>query len=554
MPDSVLAWAFLAKMDAMIFELKAKLAGDQRLSIPLRVGEQLFVLGANGSGKSSLMHVFFKQNQDRAVRVSAHRQSWFSSNDVVSSPQEMRTFATNRLAWDMNENARWNDPIPDQRPRIAIAQLVDAENVRARSVCAAADRDDMDQVKRLAATPSAVTVINALFRLSCLPIAVAVKSAEQVVATKGGGPEFSIAELSDGERNALVIGATVLTAKAGSLLLIDEPERHLHRSIISPLLTQLFAQRPDCAFIVSTHDVTLPVDNLGSRVLLVRGCSYVGSSVSTFEADLLPAETEINDELRRNILGARRKLLFVEGSERSLDKRLYGAVFPGVSIVPKANCREVEHAVRAIRDVAGLHWVKAFGIIDGDGRPAPELDELLAAGVYAVPAYSVEALYYHVEIQRRVAERLAKSIGGDAAQRLADAKARAITAIAEHRRRLSVRIAEKHVRARVLNGLPKRQDIATSAPVNLTIDTAAIVAAEEANCQTLIDNGNLAGLINRYPVRETNALAEIAQRLGFQTRAQYEVAVLTLLQDDPASVQFVQDLFGSLNRDIQRSP
>ncbi|WP_442947933.1 AAA family ATPase [Nostoc sp.] len=52
----------------------------------------------------------------------------------------------------------------------------------------------------------------------------------QVVASKCGGTPYSIAELSDGERNALLIAANVLTVKNGTLVLIDEPERHLHRS------------------------------------------------------------------------------------------------------------------------------------------------------------------------------------------------------------------------------------------------------------------------------------------------------------------------------------
>ncbi len=57
------------------------------------------------------------------------------------------------------------------------------------------------------------------------------------IASKSGGPHYSVAKLSDGERNALLIAATVLSVTPETLLLIDEPERHLHRSIISPPLT-----------------------------------------------------------------------------------------------------------------------------------------------------------------------------------------------------------------------------------------------------------------------------------------------------------------------------
>ena len=63
---------------------------------------------------------------------------------------------------------------------------------------------------------------------------------ENLVATYGK-PEYILslihifAELSDGERNALLIGSDVLTTEPNSLIILDEPERHLHRSIISPL-------------------------------------------------------------------------------------------------------------------------------------------------------------------------------------------------------------------------------------------------------------------------------------------------------------------------------
>jgi predicted ATPase len=93
------------------------------------------------------------------------------------------------------------------------------------------------------------------------------------MARKNDGTEFSAAQLSDGERKALQIAGSVLTAPPGTLFLIDEPERHLHRSIISPLLIQLFERRRDCGFIISTHDHDLPLDAFEARTLLLRSCN-----------------------------------------------------------------------------------------------------------------------------------------------------------------------------------------------------------------------------------------------------------------------------------------
>jgi hypothetical protein len=57
----------------------------------------------------------------------------------------------------------------------------------------------------------------------------------------------------------------------------------------------------------------------------------------------------IDDNLKKDILGARRKLLFIEGTEHSLDKPLYALVFLNTSVVAKSSCRDVEHAVFGIR-------------------------------------------------------------------------------------------------------------------------------------------------------------------------------------------------------------
>jgi len=73
------------------------------------------------------------------------------------------------------------------------------------------------------------------------------------------------------------------------------------------------------------------------------------------DADLVSSEAEIADDLKKDILGARRKILFIEGTESSLDKPLCSLIFPKVSIIAKSSCRDVEHAVAGIRDAAELH-------------------------------------------------------------------------------------------------------------------------------------------------------------------------------------------------------
>jgi ABC-type cobalamin/Fe3+-siderophores transport system ATPase subunit len=533
------------------FSLTAPRPNGDTLDVSVNAGEMLFILGANGSGKSSLMHRFYAAYKETARRMSAHRQTWFPSGANSLSAQARRDATTNIRNTDVQERARWTDDYAPQRPAVAVYDLVDAENVRARSITAAVDERNIELAKTLSQKDAPIKTINKLLRLSHIPIKIAVQPNAEVVASKSGSKPYNIDQLSDGERNALLVAAEVLTVSPGTLILIDEPERHLHRAIISPLLSLLFAERPDCAFVISTHEVMLPLDNSGARTLLVRGCNYKeGGSVESWDANIVPPGADIGDDLKKDILGARRKLLFVEGADLSLDKPLYSLVFPEISIIAKSGYREVSRAVCGIRDASDLHWVRPFGIVDNDGRTEIEIEELKKKAIYALSVFSVESIYYHPEIQQRIAEQQASVTGKIESECIENAKNAALAAVEKHVQRLSERVVEKTLREEIRQKLPGHAEIATGAPITISIDVAAKVGAEKAMLENALKNSDLEGIIMRYPVRETPALTEIAKELGFQSREQYEAAVRKLLIDDNDTLKLVRSFFGPLPIDI----
>lgn len=544
----------LGKDPTMSFDLTTPLTDGTSLPITLEVGEVLFVLGANGVGKSSLIQRLYKTNFGHALRISAHRQTWFSTNTNTLSSHNKNETQSSILKSDRNEASRWKDDYGSHRATITIFDLLDAENIRARQIASAVDARDIELAKELSKKEAPLKRINYLLKLSNIPIEITASANDEIVASKNSGASYSIAELSDGERNALLISANVLTASAGTIFFIDEPERHLHRSIISPLLTLLSAERPDCAFVISTHDVSLPLDNSTARTLLVRNCSYSGSNVTGWDADLLPSDAIIEDDLKRDILGGRRRLLFVEGNDdTSLDKPLYSLVFPQVSVIAKRTCRDVEHAVAGIRDASDLHWVQAFGIVDNDRRTADSILALARKGVYALEAFSVESIYYHPEIQQRLALRHSKVTGADPDKLAVQARDAAITAVLPHSARLSERTVEAFLREELMGKLPKRQDIAAAQPIQVTIDIPAAVERERNLFQEACERKDLSYIVARYPIRETPALRQIVLKLGFQGETQYEDAVRKLLIDEPDALEFVRSLFGSLYADITAS-
>jgi len=534
----------------MSFKFTIPLVNNDTLELNVRVGESLFILGSNGSGKSSIIHKFYTAHHSNSRRIAAHRQSWFQSNEMTLLPENKRAIQSQMSNTDMNVQSRYKDDYSMQRPNLAIQELIDFEFDRQRAIGRAFDEDNFEEAEKCKKSDPPIKVINELLLLSNIPVKIFINEKKQVVASKSGSELYSVTELSDGERNALLLAAQVLTAKKDTLILIDEPERHLHRSIISPLLNLLFAKRNDCAFIISTHDVMLPLDNPSAQTLLVRDCTYANSTVTSWDATLIEPETAIDEDLKSDILGSRRMILFVEGTEQSLDKPLYSLLFPNVTVVAKESCHDVKRAVIGIRDSHHLHWVRAYGIVDNDRRTKKEIDQLKEKGIYALPVYSVESIYYHPEVQRMVTERHTKITGEDVTTRVDDAQKAAIDSIEPHIERLCVRAIEKEIRAEVLSKLPKREEIASAEPINISISISDKITKEQEHLKRALKDGNLERVIARYPIRETQALDRIVSALGFQDRKQYEGAVRRLLIDSDEALMFVKSLFADLENDI----
>ncbi|HRE60834.1 MAG TPA: AAA family ATPase [Micropepsaceae bacterium] len=534
------------------FEVEFPNEAGQSVSYTLNVGAILFILGANGTGKSSLVSRIFQKHSKNAKRISAHRQTWFTSNSLDMTPRSRDDLERNIRSRDQQEQSRFRQDYASERTGLAIYDLIDADTMLERAIAALVRTDDIAGAKEKAKTPAPIQVINEMMRLSNIPIEISLEERQKVVARREGSAPYSVAELSDGERNAFLIAADVLTAAPGSLVIIDEPERHLHRSIISPLLSLLFAKRGDCAFVVSTHEVMLPVDNPGAQTLLVRSCKYEGPRPTGWKADFLAPNAPIDDELKRDILGARHRIIFVEGTEKSLDAPLYSLLFPQVSVIPKDNCRDVEHAIRGLREAEGMHWVKAWGIVDNDQRQADDIARLKALGVFALTHYSVESLYFHQRMIELVAQRKASMTGGNAQTLSGNAIQAAIAAAVENRAHMILKSAERLVRREIFDALPSRYDVRTKPEIIIRVDAYALRSAEEQRFDALATANDYDGLLQRYPLRDSAAFTRIVDSIGI-SRADYEAAVRTVLQDSADALVFLRGLFGSLPIEVSQA-
>lgn len=459
----------------------------------------LFVLGANGTGKSALLHHIHQQHQEHAYKVAAYRQTWFASGTPDMSGTQYKKATTNLRGWDAKPQSRYVESQSGySRTSRILAALMNKQRERDRKATALLDRGKNKKAKQYVKDHrDPLDIINGLFEASNLGVQVFIGSDDpdtifaRHVKT---GNSYTVEKLSDGERSALLLASEVLTAKEGTVFLLDEPERHLHRSIISPLLSALFRTRSDCYFVISTHEVLLPEDCEPASSLILRGCEFdINGVANRWDADVVPSDVELDEDIKADIWGARRKLVYVEGKMLGADERLYSAIFPEATVKAKDSCEQVINSVRAARSASVLHWLDVYGLVDGDTRSSQEIAELKADGIFVLPLRAVESLYYGKKIREVLARRQAEHEGLAPEDYFTRAR-RAVLDNASSLKRLT----------------PDEQST-----------LSGMVAAQDTD-----------GIVAAYPIGRSAIPNEIAKRLGYTDKKRYQRAARALVRND----------------------
>ena len=150
---------------------------------------------------------------------------------------------------------------------------------------------------------------------------------------------YSAAEMSDGERVIFYLIGQALSAPKDGILIIDEPELHLHKSVQSTLWDKIEAERPDCLFVYLTHDLDFAASRINATKVCLR--SFDGQ---TWDWYLVPDNSEIPEDILLEIVGSRKPVIFIEGDRSSLDYFFYPKLYPGFTVIPAGGCDGVIHA------------------------------------------------------------------------------------------------------------------------------------------------------------------------------------------------------------------
>ena len=198
--------------------------------------------------------------------------------------------------------------------------------------------------------------------------------------------------MSDGERVALYLIAQCLCVPEGKIIIIDEPEIHLHRSIIDKLWTSIEAEREDCFFIYITHDTQFAATHKNSEKLWIK--NYDGTNWNFEEIK----DSNLPEQLLLDILGNRKPVLFVEGTSDSYDTKLYSEIYKDYYIIPCGSCSSVITQTKSMNANEQLHHLKCYGIIDRDYRDDYEIEVYKRDNIFALEVAEVENLFLTEEL------------------------------------------------------------------------------------------------------------------------------------------------------------
>lgn len=365
---------------------------QEPVAIELTSGSSTLFVGANGSGKTRLATEAERQLGERAHRISAHRS--LSLNPGVAKISEQKALSGLRFGTpDAPEGQgphyragnRWGGKaetiLLNDFDYLVQALFAEQSNVALQTHNAAhAGNLGNLEVTRF---QELIAIWNRILPHRTLKV-----TGDDIKVVADGQQPYSGAEMSDGERAILYMLGQVLVAEKNSVLIFDEPELHIHRAILSRLWDEAEAARPDCAFLVITHDLEFAASRAGKKFVVRR---Y--QMPAQWEVEQIPDDTGFSEEVATLILGSRKPILFVEGTDSSLDLAIYRACYQDWTVLPSGSCENVIGAVTAMRRHASLTRITCSGIVDADDYNDHDRASLASLGVAVLPVSEIENLF-----------------------------------------------------------------------------------------------------------------------------------------------------------------
>lgn len=358
--------------------------------------ENTVVVGANGCGKTTLANTLQKSlNVKDGIVIPAQKlliiPTFSSTPNYAATAERYNQYQREILDDKQTFNASKDDDLPwnvtkqyGSEFRYVLAALYSERMARRNKFCDAYERGERPSEQQLHSVLDRTAGIwNFLIEHRTLQC----DDSNNLILTddtvKEAYPAF---QMSDGERIFLYLVGRVLLAPKNSLIIIDEPEMYLHKTIVDKLWNKLELERQDCTFLYLTHDLQFAA-NRDARKAWIRSFEYPSKwTIDNIEGN------EIPEELLLKLLGSRKKILFCEGKRNSLDSKIFELLFENYTITPVETCKDVINFTKSFNKIPNT-VAKAYGIIDHDFRSKEQLAKLEEQNVFSYDVAEVENLF-----------------------------------------------------------------------------------------------------------------------------------------------------------------
>ncbi|CRI63647.1 conserved hypothetical protein [Thiocapsa sp. KS1] len=372
----------------------------------------LLFIGANGSGKTRLGAWLEMKSPERAKVLRISAQKSLSMPDTTT-PISIELAERNLLFGSPTENT--NKSFHRWQNKPATAFLNDYEKLMVYLFSDETEENAKYKVAQRSATSKIEPSLTKLDRVKqawerVLPHRELVIGGLRIQTQVRGDATklYNSSEMSDGERVIFYLLGQCLAAPKDGIVVIDEPELHLHKSVQAPLWAEVEKLRPDCLFVYLTHDVDFAVAQEGAQRVWLK--SFDGSS---WDWEIVADNQNLPEDLLIEVLGSRKPVVFVEGVNGSHDVSLYREILTDFLVIPRGSCDQVIQSVKALRGSPQLHHLQVFGLIDRDRRPQLEISFLERDGIFTLAVAEVENLFCTEEVLRLVSTRLARDPTSD---------------------------------------------------------------------------------------------------------------------------------------------
>ena len=371
---------------------------DEKESIVLESPKNIVVIGANGAGKSRFGQEIELLYPERSFRMSAESALNIKLNQPSLSGSISKLYLGRMADRQLVDSSIGVSPyITEFEQLLYLIQHEEFESLVELKNSLVDNKDAQSQKTKLDKTQA---LWEELFPHSKLK-----RVGEKIFVLSTDHPgSYNALEMSQGEKVAFYLIASALYAPEQAIILVEDPEIYLHRSIMNVIWNKIEQMRQDCVFVYMTHDIEFSSSRDESIRVWVKSFDIENRK---FDYELIDDSDLLPEEIYLELLGSRKPVLFIEGTDySSIDVKLYPYIFPDYTVKPLGGCTKVIETTKAFNEMKRFHHLDSKGIVDRDRRTQREIDYLRVRNVYVPDVAEVENLLMWEDVIKTVARRM----------------------------------------------------------------------------------------------------------------------------------------------------